>query len=115
MNQTTKKADTASKVSKIDPNYKAPIGRSNSSNATVELLRTPVEGVDKIPPQMGKIIEALVAAKGNTLTVRELRGENESGLNSALDAIGLETEQTPARIWSLYRKRLIKEGFINIS
>lgn len=115
MNSTTKKADTASKVSKIDSNYKAPIGRSNSSNATVELLRTPVEGVDKVPPQMGKIIEALVAAKGNTLTVRELRGENESGLNSALDAIGLETEQTASRIWSFYRKRLIKEGFINIS
>jgi hypothetical protein len=80
MNQTTKKADTASKVSKIDSNYKAPIGRSTSSNATVELLRTPV-ATD----------------------------------NSALDAIGLETEQTPARIWSFYRKRLIKEGFINIS
>ena len=114
MNQTTKKADTASKVSKIDSNYKAPIGRSNSSNATVELLRTPV-ATDKVPPQMGKIIEALVASKGNTLTVKELIGDNLSGLNSALDAIGLETEQTASRIWSFYRKRLIKEGFINIS
>ena len=114
MNQTTKKADTA-KVSKIDPNYKAPAGRSNSSNATVELLRTPIKGVDKVPPQMGKIIEALRKAKGNTLSVRELIGENESGLNSALDAVGLETVQTAPRIWSFYRKRLINDGFISIS
>ena len=114
MNQTTKKADTASKVSKIDSNYKAPIGRSNSSNATVELLRPPV-ATDKVPPQMGKIIEALVASKGNTLTVKELIGDNLSGLNSALDAIGLETEQTPARIWSFYRKRLINESYIALS
>ena len=114
MNSTTKKADTASKVSKIDSNYKAPIGRSNSSNATVELLRTPV-ATDKVPPQMGKISEALVAAKGNTLTVKEVIGDDLSGLNSALDEIGLETGQTPARIWAFYRKRLIKEGFINIS
>jgi hypothetical protein len=115
MNQTTKKADTASKVSKIDPNYTAPAGRSRSSNATIELLRTPVEGVDKVPPQMGKIIEALRKAKSNTLTVRELIGENESGLNSALDAVGLETEQTPAKIWSFYRKRLINESYIALS
>ena len=115
MNQTTKKADTASKVSKIDPNYTAPASRSRSSNATIELLRTPVEGVDEVAPQMGKIIEALGKAKGNTLTVRELIGENESGLNSALDACGLETVQTPAKIWSCYRKRLIKDGYITIS
>ena len=114
MNQTTKKADTA-KVSKIDPNYKAPAGRSNSSNATVELLRTPVKGVDKVPAQMGKIIETLKDAKGNTLTVRELIGENESGLHSALDKAGLETVQTAPRIWSFYRNRLIKDGYITIS
>ena len=100
---------------KIDPNYKAPIGRSNSSNATVTLLRTPVKDVDKVPAQMGKIIETLKDAKGNTLTVRELIGENESGLHSALDKAGLETVQTPRRIWQFYKARLVKEGYISIS
>jgi len=104
-----------SQNSKIDANYKAPTGRSYSNDAKVVLLRTPVKDVDSIPAQAGKIIEALVAAKDNTLTIAEIVGKDEAGLGNALDKVGLETVQTPRKIWQFYKARLVREGYISIS
>ena len=100
---------------KIDANYKAPTGRTYSNDAKVVLLRTPVEGVDSIPAQAGKIVEALAGAKDHTLTIREIVGKDEAGLGNALDKVGLETVQTPRKIWQFYKARLVKEGYISIS
>jgi len=104
-----------SQNSKIDANYKAPVGRTYSNDAKVVLLRTPVKDVDSIPAQAGKIIEALVAAKDNTLTIAEIVGKDEAGLGNALDKVGLETVQTPRKIWQFYKARLVREGYISIS
>tara|TARA_R110001583_G_scaffold191006_1_gene355770 strand:+ start:633 stop:947 length:315 start_codon:yes stop_codon:yes gene_type:complete len=101
----------------IDVNYKAPAGRSDSSNAVITLVATPK---DKIPAQAGKIIECLLSAKPNkagehTMTVEELVGKDESGNGSALDAAGLKTVQTPRKIWQFYKGRLIDEKLITVS
>jgi hypothetical protein len=101
-------------TSKIDANYKAPVGRTYANDAKVVLLRTPAAG-EKIPAQAGKIIEALVVAKDNTLTIAEIVGKDEAGLGNALDKVGLETVQTPRKIWQFYKARLVREGYISIS
>ena len=112
MNQTTKKADTASKVSKIDPNFTPAAGKSSINyNAVITLLATPT---GKFPAQAGCIIKALVDAKDHTLTVGDLVGTDGS-TESALEQAGLVTVQTPMEIWSHYRNRLIKDGYIAIS
>jgi|TARA_R100000482_G_C5003445_1_gene92534 hypothetical protein len=87
-------------------------GRTNPSTV-VQLITT--KGAEKLPAQAQKIVECLVKAKNHKLTVREIVGEDEAGLNSALDAVGLVTEQTPNRIWTYYKNRLAKEGFITLS
>ena len=112
MNQTTKKADTASKVSKIDPNFTPSTGKSSINyNAVITLLAIPT---GKFPAQAGCIIKALVDAKEHTLTVGELVGQDGS-TESALELAGLVTVQTPMDIWSHYRNQLIKDGYITIS
>jgi len=96
----------------IDVNYKAPAGRSHSSNSIITLVATPK---DKIPPQAGVIIECLLKAKDHTMTVAEMVGKDESGNGSALDAAGLKTVQTPRKIWQYYKGRLIDEKLITVS
>jgi hypothetical protein len=109
--KTIQKSD-AVKTAKIDPNFKAPVGKGTNGNSQIRLITTDQAG--KLPAQAGKIVEALVKAKGHTLTVQELVGENESGLNSKLDEVGLITVQTPRKIWQFYNRRLIDEGFIEV-
>ena len=96
----------------IDVNYKAPAGRSDSSNAVITLVASPK---DKIPAQAGMIIECLLKAKDHTMTVEELVGKDEAGKDSALDAAGLKTVQTPRKIWQFYKGRLIDEKLITVS
>ena len=98
---------------KIDTNFKAPASRSINSNAVVQLLTT--SGAGELAPQAQKVIECLAAAKDHKLTIRQICGEDAAGLNSALDAVGLETVQTPGKIFNHYRRRLIKEGFITVT
>jgi hypothetical protein len=96
----------------IDKNYKAGTQRGSANyDAVITLIATPT---GKFPPQAGKIIEALVAAKGNTLTVGELVGTDGS-TESALDKVGLKTVQTPNDIWTHYKARLVEEGLVTIS
>ena len=96
----------------IDKNYKAGTQRGSANyDAVITLIATPT---GKFPPQDGKIIEALVAAKGNTLTVGELVGTDGS-TESALDKAGLKTVQTPNDIWTHYKARLVEEGLVTIS
>lgn len=96
----------------IDKNYKAGTQRGSANyDAVITLIATPK---GKFPPQAGKIIEALVAAKGNTLTVGELVGTDGS-TESALDKAGLKTVQTPNDIWTYYKARLVEEGLVTIS
>ena len=96
----------------IDKNYKAGTQRGSANyDAVITLIATPT--VD-IAPQAGKIIEALIAAKGNTLTVGELVGTDGS-TESALDKAGLKTVQTPNDIWTHYKARLVEEGLVTIS
>ena len=96
----------------IDVNYKAPAGRSHSSNSIITLVATPK---DKIPPQAGMIIECLLKAKDHPMTVAEMVGKDESGNGSALDAAGLKTVQTPRKVWQYYKGRLIDEKLITVS
>lgn len=109
--KTIQKSD-AVKTAKIDPNFKAPVGKGTNGNSQIRLITT--EQADNLPAQAGKIIEALAQAKDHTLTIQELVGENESGLNSKLDEVGLITVQTPRKIWQWYNRRLINEGFIEV-
>jgi len=96
----------------IDKNYKAGTQKGSANyDAVITLIATPK---GKFPPQAGKIIEALVAAKGNTLTVGELVGTDGS-TESALDKAGLKTVQTPNDIWTHYKARLVEEGLVTIS
>jgi hypothetical protein len=96
----------------IDKNYKAGTQRGSANyDAVITLIATPT---GKFPPQAGKIIEALIAAKGNTLTVGELVGTDGS-TESALDKAGLKTVQTPNDIWTHYKARLVEEGLVTIS
>ena len=95
--------------SRINPNFTAPIGRSYS-NDTITLVKTS----GKLPPQAAKIIEALVKAPKYTLTTEQLVGEALTGKGSALDAVGLNTVQTPSKIWTHYRARLVAQGFITV-
>ena len=96
----------------IDKNYKAETQRGSSNyNQVITLVATPK---GKIASQAGKIIEALIAAKGNTLTVGELIGTDGS-TESAWEKAGGVTKQTPADIWTHYRARLIKEGYVTVS
>jgi len=95
----------------IDTNYKAPTGRSYSKDAVITLITNK----GKVPAQAGKILEALTKAPNHTLTVEQLVGTDEAGLNSKLDAVGLNTVQTPNKIWSFYKARLIAEGYITVS
>jgi|TARA_R110000824_G_C15047448_1_gene661047 hypothetical protein len=96
----------------IDKNYKAGTQRGSANyDAVITLIATPK---GKFPPQAGIIIEALVAAKGNTLTVGELVGTDGS-TESALDKAGLKTVQTPNDIWTHYKARLVEEGLVTIS
>ena len=96
----------------IDKNYKAETQRGSSNyNQVITLVATPKV---KIASQAGKIIEALIAAKGNTLTVGELIGTDGS-TESAWEKAGGVTKQTPADIWTHYRARLIEEGLVTIS
>ena len=70
----------------IDKNYKAGTQKGSANyDAVITLIATPK---GKFPPQAGIIIEALLAAKGNTLTVGELVGTDGS-TESALDKAGL--------------------------
>ena len=101
------------KQPKIDTNFKAAASGSVNSNAVVQLITTAKAG--DLPPQAQKIIECLAAAKDHKLTIRQICGEDAAGLNSALDAVGLETVQTPGKIFNHYRRRLVKEGFISVT
>ena len=95
----------------IDKNFKAGAQKGSTNyNERVTLIATP-EG--KFPPQAGKIIEALLAAKDYTLTVGELVGVDGSK-ESALEKAGLETVQTPMDIWSHYKPRLVEENLVKI-
>ena len=100
-------------IQKIDTNFNAAASGSINSNAVVQLLTT--SGAGELAPQAQKVIECLAAAKDHKLTIRQICGEDAAGLNSALDAVGLETVQTPGKIFNLYRRRLIKEGFITVT
>jgi|TARA_B110000285_G_C15075022_1_gene590234 hypothetical protein len=96
----------------IDKNYKAGTQRGSVNyDAVITLIATPK---GKFPAQAGKIIEALVAAKGNTLTVGELVGTDGS-TESALENAGLKTVQTAAVIWTHYKSRLVEEGLVSVS
>ena len=54
----------------IDKNYKAGAQKGSINyNAVITLIATPK---GKFPPQAGVIIEALLAAKDNTLTVADM-------------------------------------------
>ena len=108
-----KKVTATSKAGNINTNFKAAASRGVNSNAVVTLLTT--DGADSLAPQAQKIIECLVQAKDHTLTVREICGEDAAGLNSRLDAVGLVTEQTPQKIFTHYRAKLIKGGLISVS
>ena len=111
---TSKNQVTAtSKAGKINTNFKASASRSVNSNAVVQLLTT--DGASELAPQAQKIVECLVAAKDHKLTIRQICGEDAAGLNSYLDAVGLVTEQTPAKIFNHYRAKMIKGGFISVS
>lgn len=96
----------------IDKNYKAGTQKGSANyDAVITLIATPK---GKFPPQAGIIIEALLAAKDNTLTVGELVGTDGS-TESALDKAGLKTVQTPNDIWTHYKARLVEEGLVTIS
>tara|TARA_R110002050_G_scaffold127167_2_gene248052 strand:+ start:221 stop:514 length:294 start_codon:yes stop_codon:yes gene_type:complete len=96
----------------IDKNYKAGAQRGSADyDAVITLIATPK---GKFPPQAGKIIEALIAAKDNTLTVGELVGTDGS-TESALENAGLKTVQTAAVIWTHYKARLVEEGLVSVS
>jgi len=96
----------------IDKNYKAGTQRGSANyDAVITLIATPK---GKFPPQAGIIIEALLAAKDNTLTVGELVGTDGS-TESALDKAGLKTVQTPNDIWTHYKARLVEEGLVTLS
>jgi hypothetical protein len=56
-----------------------------------------------------------VKAKGHSMTVQQIIGTDAAGMDSALDAVGLNTVQTPQKIWSFYKARLIDEGLITVS
>ena len=104
-------ATTTTKTSLIDTNYKAPSGRSYSKDAVITLITNK----GKVPAQAGKILEALTNAPNHTLTVEQLVGTDEAGLNSKLDEVGLQTVQTPTKIWSFYKSMLVSKGFITVS
>ena len=96
----------------IDKNYKAGAQKGSINyNAVIKLIATPK---GKFPPQAWKIIEALLAAKDNTLTVGEMIGTDGS-TESALVNAGLVTVQEPNNIWAHYRARLIEEKLITVS
>ena len=96
----------------IDKNYQAGAQRGSINyDAVITLIATPK---GKFPPQAGKIIEALLAAKDHTLTVGEMIGTDGS-TESALVKAGLQTVQEPNDIWAHYRKRLIEEKLITVS
>tara|TARA_A100000171_G_scaffold44367_1_gene47131 strand:+ start:58 stop:351 length:294 start_codon:yes stop_codon:yes gene_type:complete len=96
----------------IDKNYKAGAQKGSINyNAVITLIATPK---GKFPPQAGKIIEALIAAKDHTMTVGELIGTDGS-TESALVKAGLVTVQEPNDIWAYYRARLIEEKLITVS
>tara|TARA_R110002012_G_scaffold69214_2_gene179248 strand:- start:855 stop:1166 length:312 start_codon:yes stop_codon:yes gene_type:complete len=101
------------KQPKIDINFKAAASGSVNSNAVVQLLTT--SGAHELAPQAQKIVECLAVAKDHKLTIRQICGEDAAGLNSALDAVGLETVQTPGKIWNCYKGRLVNEGFISVT
>tara|TARA_B100000242_G_scaffold124255_1_gene87422 strand:- start:948 stop:1259 length:312 start_codon:yes stop_codon:yes gene_type:complete len=98
-------------ANKIDSNFKAASGRT-SSGTIFKLIKT--DGAVDLPPQAQSIIECFVRFGGDdfVLSVEDLVGKDSAGLESKLDEVGLETVQTPARIWSWYRGRLVKNGFI---
>ena len=104
-------ATTTTKTSLIDTNYKAPSGRSYSKDAVITLITNK----GKVPAQAGKILEALTKAPNHTLTIEQLVGTDEAGLNSKLDEVGLQTVQTPTKIWSFYKSMLVSKGFITVS
>ena len=54
-------------------------------------------------------------AKDHTMTVQELIGKDEAGLDSKLDEVGLQTVQTPRKIWQFYKARLLSDGLITVS
>jgi len=96
----------------IDKNYQSGAQRGSINyDAVITLIATPK---GKFPPQAGKIIEALIAAKDHTMTVGELIGTDGS-TESALVKAGLVTVQEPNTIWAHYRKRLIEEKLITVS
>ena len=96
----------------IDKNYKAGAQKGSINyNAVITLIATPK---GKFPPQAGKIIEALLAAKDHTLTVGEMIGTDGS-TECALVKAGLVTVQEPNNIWAHYRARQIEEKLITVS
>ena len=40
---------------------------------------------------------------------------DEAGLDSRLDEVGLQTVQTPRKIWQFYKARLVADGLITVS
>ena len=114
-NTTTTTTQTAQQAkaaldARINPNYKASNSRS-VNNDTIQLITTK----GKVPAQAGKIIEALTKAEGYKLTVEQLVGTDLAGKDSALDAVGLKTVQTPTKIWQFYKGLLIDKGMISVS
>jgi hypothetical protein len=88
-------------------------GRRFDKTSNVKLHT--VTNANKLPHQAQCIIQALVNAEGNMLTIEQLIGTDASGLNSALDKVAeFNTVQTPAKIWQFYKNRLIKSDFISV-
>ena len=116
MNKSTKAQTVTQAVtalnSRINPDFVAPIGRSYNNDQVITLV---TNKVSKIPAQAAKILEALTKADGYKLTVTQLIGTDLAGKDSALDAVGLNTVQTPSKIWQFYRKLLLDKGCITIA
>ena len=86
------------KLETIDKNFKAGAQKGSTNyNQKVILVDTPI---GKFPPQAGKIIEALLAAKDYTLTVGELVGSTV--VKTALEKVGWK-QSTPMDIWSFIK------------
>ena len=89
-------------------------GRRFDKTSNVKLHT--VTNANKLPHQAQCIIQALVNAEGNMLTIEQLIGTDASGLNSALDKVAeFNTVQTPAKIWQFNKNRLIKSDFITVA
>lgn len=84
----------------------APTTTARGGNPTVKKLRNMKEG-DRLPAQAQVILALLDKAKGKSLSQTEVI--------SGLKGQGLKTVQTPKRIFTFYRKRLVDEGYISVT